>query len=122
MEPLIRQAEETDGPAIARLRRDWTQEQLGGSADPDFELRFAAWYAQEASRRIIWLAEVDGRVVGMVNLAVFERMPGPGAPLAAGVTWAMPSCSRSAGIRASASACSTPCSITPTGMAWPAWS
>jgi GNAT superfamily N-acetyltransferase len=80
MEPVIRRAVDADVPAIARLRRDWTQEQLGGSADPDFEQRFAAWYAQEASRRIIWLAEVDGYVVGMVNLAVFERMPRPGRP------------------------------------------
>ena len=26
------------------------------------------------------LAEVDGRLVGMMNLAIFERMPRPGRP------------------------------------------
>ena len=64
-------------PACAVIGR---RNSSAGPADPDFEQRFAAWYAQEASRRIIWLAEVDGYVVGMVNLAVFERMPRPGRP------------------------------------------
>jgi GNAT superfamily N-acetyltransferase len=29
----------------------------------------------------LWLAEVDGVAVGMMNLAVFERMPRPGRPV-----------------------------------------
>ncbi|GAB2954573.1 hypothetical protein GCM10027280_48750 [Micromonospora polyrhachis] len=74
----IRRAHEADLPAIARLRREWTEEERGGRDDPEFEQRFATWYASESSRRITWLAEVDGRVVGMVNLAVFDRMPRPG--------------------------------------------
>ena len=41
----------------------------------------AAWYAQESSRRVLRLAEVDGVAVGMMNLAVFERMPRPGRPV-----------------------------------------
>lgn len=40
--------------------------------------RLAARLARESSRRIIWLAEDDGQAAGMVNLAVFERMPSPG--------------------------------------------
>jgi GNAT superfamily N-acetyltransferase len=43
-----------------------------------FEERFAAWFARESSRRITWLAEVGGRLAGVMNLAVFERMPRPG--------------------------------------------
>ena len=77
-EALIRRAEHADLPAIARLRRESTVEQDGDGADPSFEERFSAWYARESSRRIMWLAEVDGRSVGAMNLAVFERMPRPG--------------------------------------------
>jgi GNAT superfamily N-acetyltransferase len=32
----------------------------------------------EASRRLTWLAQDEGRAVGMMNLVVFERMPRPG--------------------------------------------
>ena len=41
----------------------------------------AAWYAQESSRRVLRLAEVDGVAVGMMNLAVFERTSRPGRPV-----------------------------------------
>jgi GNAT superfamily N-acetyltransferase len=77
-EAVIRRAEDADLPAIARLRRESTVKQDGDGADASFEERFSAWYARESSRRIMWLAEVDGRMVGAVNLAVFERMPRPG--------------------------------------------
>jgi GNAT superfamily N-acetyltransferase len=77
---VIRRADDSDLSAISRLRSEWTQEQEGELADPAFEERLAAWFAQESERRIVWLAEVDGRPVGMMNLAVFERMPRPGRP------------------------------------------
>lgn len=77
-EAVIRRAEAADLAAIARLRRQWTQEQGGPRDDPGFAERLAAWFAQESSRRIIWLAEADGHPVGMMNLAIFERMPRPG--------------------------------------------
>ena len=77
-EVVIRQAEDADLAAVALLRRQWTQEQGGASDDPGFDERFAAWFARESSRRIIWLAEADGGLVGMMNLVVFERMPRPG--------------------------------------------
>jgi GNAT superfamily N-acetyltransferase len=80
IDAVIRQAEDGDLAAIARLRREWTAEQDGGHSDPGFEQRFAAWCARESSRRIIWLAEAGGRPAGMMNLAVFERMPRPGRP------------------------------------------
>ncbi|MGW0435944.1 GNAT family N-acetyltransferase [Micromonospora sp. NPDC003197] len=75
---LIRRAHESDAPALAQLRREWTEEEQGSCDDPEFERRFAAWYASESTRRITWLAELDGRPVGMVNMAVFDRMPRPG--------------------------------------------
>jgi GNAT superfamily N-acetyltransferase len=77
---VIRRADDSDLSAISRLRREWTQELEGELGDPGFEERLAAWFAQESERRIVWLAEVDGRPVGMMNLAVFERMPRPGRP------------------------------------------
>jgi GNAT superfamily N-acetyltransferase len=76
----VRLAGAGDIPALARLRRAWTEEGGAASDDPGFEERFAAWCAAEAGRRLTWIAEVDGAPVGMVNLAVFERMPRPGVP------------------------------------------
>ena len=67
-----------DAPALAALRRAWTAEQHGPVDDPGFEARFLDWYERESARRFSWLAEVDGELAGMMNLAVFERMPQPG--------------------------------------------
>ena len=75
---VIRRAQDADLAAVAWLRRESAAEQDGDGADPSFEERFGAWYARESSRRVIWLAEVDGRPVGAMNLSVFERMPRPG--------------------------------------------
>ena len=78
---LIRRAEHADLAAIIQLRREWTQEQDGDIAAPDFDEHLAAWFARESSRRIMWLAEEGGRPVGMMNLAIYERMPRPGRAL-----------------------------------------
>jgi len=77
---VIRQAGESDLAAPAELRRAWTQEQEGDCADPGFDQCLAGWFSRAAPRRITWLAESDDRAVGMMNLAVFERMPRPGRP------------------------------------------
>jgi GNAT superfamily N-acetyltransferase len=76
--PVIRIAGAADGPALAALRRAWTAEQDGPVDDEGFEARFLRWYERELARRVCWLAEVDGAAVGMMNLAVFDRMPQPG--------------------------------------------
>ena len=76
--PLIRIASPADAAALAGLRRTWTAEQNGDVDDEDFESRFLDWYEREAGRRLSWLAEVSGAPVGMMNLAVFDRMPQPG--------------------------------------------
>ena len=76
--PVIRIADGADGPAIAALRRMWTAEDHGDVADAGFEARFLDWYERESTRRISWLAELSGEPVGMMNLAIFERMPRPG--------------------------------------------
>jgi GNAT superfamily N-acetyltransferase len=79
-EVLIRRAGDQDRAAVVRLRREWTAEQQGDRADPTFDERLTAWLERERSRRIIWLAIADSRPVGMMNLAIFERMPRPGRP------------------------------------------
>ena len=79
-ETVIRRASDGDGDlaAITRLRREWTREQDGDQPDTDFDQRFAGWFSRGSPRRITWLAEADSRPVGMMNLAIFERMPRPG--------------------------------------------
>jgi len=76
--PVVRIAGAADAPALAALRRAWTAEQYGTVADPGFEARFLDWYERESARRFSWLAETRGEMAGMVNLAVFDRMPQPG--------------------------------------------
>jgi GNAT superfamily N-acetyltransferase len=75
---LVRLAAAGDGPAVAALRAAWTQEWHGSTSDDGYAERFAAWWASEGPRRLTWLAWADAVPVGMVNLAVFERMPAPG--------------------------------------------
>ncbi|MFG1792106.1 GNAT family N-acetyltransferase [Nocardia sp. NPDC049149] len=77
----IRQTDDRDIPALAQLRRQWSAENAGRPVeDNGFDEQFAQWYAAESSRRTTFLAEIDGIAVGMVNLALFERMPQPGRP------------------------------------------
>ena len=78
---LIRRAEHADLAAIVQLRHEWTREEDGETEDPDFEENLAAWFGREWSRRVIWLAEEGGRPAGMMNLAIYERMPRPGRAL-----------------------------------------
>jgi GNAT superfamily N-acetyltransferase len=78
---LIRRAEQADLAAIVQLRQEWTREEDGEIGDLDFEENLAAWFVREWSRRIMWLAEEGGRPVGMMNLAIYERMPRPGRAL-----------------------------------------
>ena len=78
---VIRRAESADLAAIVQLRREWTREEAGEIEDPDFEENLAAWFGREWSRRIMWLAEEGGRPAGMMNLAIYERMPRPGRAL-----------------------------------------
>ena len=75
----IRQANEHDAALLAALRRAWVEEDSGHPVDDDgFEGRFAEWYAEEAARRVIFLAQLGPDAVGMVNLVTFSRMPKPG--------------------------------------------
>lgn len=76
---LIRALVPSDVPALARLRREWTEENAGEAVDdPGYDERFAEWATRTAGDRAAWVAESGGEIVGMVNMAVFERMPRPG--------------------------------------------
>lgn len=99
---LIRRADYADLAAFVQLRREWTREEHGDIADPDFEENLAVWFGREWSRRIMWLAEEGGRPAGMMNLAIYERMPRPGRALSRWDTSATYSCARHTGIGASA--------------------
>jgi GNAT superfamily N-acetyltransferase len=67
-----------DGADLAALRREWTEEDAGHVVDEGFEARFLEWYERESARRLTWLAEIERKPVGMMNLSAFERMPRPG--------------------------------------------
>lgn len=74
----IRQATEDDIPALARLRAAWAAEQNSSTIDdPSFEKVFAEWHA--ANPRVTFVAELNGEVIGMMNLMIFNRMPKPGS-------------------------------------------
>jgi GNAT superfamily N-acetyltransferase len=74
----IRVADPQDAEGIAGLRKALREEQLGRpSHDDGFDSRFAEWIHSEAGRRISFLADGGGRLIGMMHLVVFERMPSP---------------------------------------------
>lgn len=81
MQLTVRRASAEHATDLAALRRRWTEEEVGGPvADPEFEERFAAWLDGPAADRVSWIAAERGRVIGMLNLSVFHRMPRPGQP------------------------------------------
>jgi GNAT superfamily N-acetyltransferase len=76
--PVVRLVGPADVPAVAALRRAWTEENAGAPVDDDgFDAAFADWFEREAQQRLTWMAEVASRPVGMLNLLVFTRMPRP---------------------------------------------
>ncbi|MGO4193029.1 GNAT family N-acetyltransferase [Arthrobacter sp. YAF17] len=75
--PIIREDSTDDRAALAALRATWAAEQQPGlDDDPDFDAVYSGWL--EANPRKFFVAEVDGELVGMLNLMIFERMPKPG--------------------------------------------
>jgi len=73
--------DDRDRRAMARLRRQWAEEDDGGQIDdPGYEARAVRWIAENRSHRLAWLAEVDGAPVGLVTVVVVDRMPQPGRP------------------------------------------
>jgi GNAT superfamily N-acetyltransferase len=76
---LIRIADERDLDQLAALRRRWNEEARGGPVDdPGFEARFRTWWEAEGMTRTFFLAELDGRPLGMANVKHYARMPAAG--------------------------------------------
>ena len=74
---IVREECQNDRAALAALRATWAAEQEPEQQDdPEFEDAYSDW--MEANPRKFFVAEVDGELVGMLNLLVFERMPKPG--------------------------------------------
>lgn len=73
----IRQSLPSDTLGLIKLRTTWVEEQTNEPLeDPKFELAYRNW--EENNPRTMFIAELDGILVGMLNLMVFERMPKPG--------------------------------------------
>jgi GNAT superfamily N-acetyltransferase len=75
----IRPAGVGDSRDLAGLRWTWRAVEVGerGMSEEAFVTAFTAWYGDHLQDHRAFLAEVDGRVVGMACLAIFDRVPGP---------------------------------------------
>lgn len=81
-EVIVRTADASDYDGVGALRWTWIVEENGGvSALPraEFLARFVEWATAHSSTHRCFVAEVDGSVVGMVWLAVSDRIPSPRA-------------------------------------------
>ena len=75
----VRVAGEDDVGVIAALRRRWNEERREAPIDdPGFEASFRRWWEAERATRTFFLAELDGRPVGMANVKRYTRMPAAG--------------------------------------------
>jgi GNAT superfamily N-acetyltransferase len=75
---IVRQAIADDLSELAKLRAQWTAENGGDAGAEAFAERFTDWYTAESSSRVVWIGQLSGAVIGMLNLAIFRRMPQPG--------------------------------------------
>lgn len=77
---VIRPASLADAPALSALRWRWAQP--GRTPGPDEAREFAAalsgWMTAQGDRSVCHVATVDGALVGMAWLALFDRVPNPG--------------------------------------------
>ena len=77
---MIRTATLADAPALSALRWRWAQP--GRTPGEDEAREFAAalgrWMVAQGERSVCQVADLDGDLVGMAWLAVFERVPNPG--------------------------------------------
>ena len=80
----MRVATAADVPALAALRASWGASLDAGAVDGagagDLTTRLRRWWERQPGARTAWLAVEGERPVGMVNVAVFERMPHVGRP------------------------------------------
>ncbi|MGO1517464.1 GNAT family N-acetyltransferase [Arthrobacter rhombi] len=74
---IVRQSLPTDTSDLIKMRTEWVAEQtIEPIEDPDFASDYLSWEANNP--RTMFVADLDGKLIGMLNLMVFERMPKPG--------------------------------------------
>lgn len=70
----------SDAGALAALRYEWRATQAEAPIEvtgADFATRFVRWLREHAASHLAWLATKDGAPIGIVFLALTERIPGP---------------------------------------------
>jgi GNAT superfamily N-acetyltransferase len=80
MQVTVRRGTAADAPALARLR--W-QAEMGEGAESDraaFLEFFTAWTIDNLATHLPFVAEVEGRLVGVAWLALGIRVPSPSRP------------------------------------------
>jgi GNAT superfamily N-acetyltransferase len=77
---LVRTATPDDAPALAALRWRWAAPDRTPSHDEAraFAGALRRWMEERGERSVCQIAVLDGELVGMAWLAVFERAPNPG--------------------------------------------
>jgi GNAT superfamily N-acetyltransferase len=82
-EIIIRSAEPTDVPALARLRYEFrVSHDQAYETEADFLARCDAWMTARLAPESLWrcwVAEEAGTLVGVIWLQIIEKMPNPGA-------------------------------------------
>src|SRR5215475_10255049 len=82
-EIIIRLAEPTDAPSLARLRYEFRAGHDPATEDEaDFLARCGAWMSSRlapGSSWLCWVVEVAGILVGAIWLQLIEKIPNPGA-------------------------------------------
>jgi len=69
----VRRAADADVRSLIELRATWKR----GPVDAAYVAAFEQWWRRERDQRVTWLASIDDRPVGMLNMLVFTRMPTP---------------------------------------------
>ncbi|MFD6445887.1 GNAT family N-acetyltransferase [Promicromonospora sp. NPDC060204] len=77
---VIRQATLADAPALSALRWRWAQpgRTPGAGEAQEFAATLAGWMDAQGDRSVCQVADLDGDLVGMAWLALFDRVPNPG--------------------------------------------
>ncbi len=77
---MIRTATLADAPALSALRWRWAQpgRTPGEGEAQEFAAALEGWMRAQGDRSVCQVADLDGDLVGMAWLAVFERVPNPG--------------------------------------------
>lgn len=78
-EPVVRPATLDDADALAALRWRWAVPDRAPEADElrEFAIALRQWMAGRGERSHCTIAVLDGDLVGMAWLAVFDRVPNP---------------------------------------------